>query len=298
MPALASITFLHSVSLLPQMGSLFFDWFFLCFHSYSETVNNSFGSVMIANTLEWCQNLNLLFSVKNPAQWSPELHGENNYITPIQTQIASIFLWQLHCPIYCIDSITRNLSSPFNKEIWCRLKLTCGMWDPPLRVNVPLDRFVIFGNSFWHRYKVIQNTDVIITAWESESLSKYSTIQPELALSELYRFLCFISVSGFRAHHSVGSRGKVNLGFVFRSLVDKASLLWLNTLSVHQECSTIRINVRTHRLYSALLRTHILWQWGDPKVTYYRGYRKVMRWKKLSGWEVVLVLSLALVAHK
>ena len=60
---------------------------------------------------------------------------------------------------------------------------------------------------------LIQNTDVIVTGRESESLNKYSYILHELAPSEGYKFLWFGSVLCFRAHHSAGEEKESKLWF-------------------------------------------------------------------------------------
>jgi len=57
-------------------------------------------------------------------------------------------------------------------EIRGRLKMTCGMSDSLLRLNISLVLWLL-GNHSDKSYMLIQNTDVFVTGRENESLSKY-----------------------------------------------------------------------------------------------------------------------------
>lgn len=55
-------------------------------------------------------------------------------------------------------------------DVCHRFRMTCGTLP---RLIIPLVwRFVTFGKSFWENYMLIQNTDVIVTGRENESLNK------------------------------------------------------------------------------------------------------------------------------
>lgn len=60
---------------------------------------------------------------------------------------------------------------------------------------------------------LIQNTDVIVTGRENESLNKYSYILHDLALSEAYKFLRFGSFLFSVLEHSAGEERESKLWF-------------------------------------------------------------------------------------
>lgn len=128
---------------------------------------------------------------------------------------------------------------PYFIEIHHRFKMTCGMWGSLQRRKNPLVwKFVSLGKSVWKNDLLIQNTDVIVTRRENESLNKLTYILHELALSEVYKFLWFGPFLFYvlKPITQQGKKGNTNCGIVFGwpcGFRERVSLLWLYTFPVH-----------------------------------------------------------------